>query len=48
LDPTNYIDDSVAFQTYACPGCGLLIQTEILRPGDQPLWDLQLGEVKRK
>jgi N-methylhydantoinase B len=48
LDPNNYIDDSVVFQTYVCPGCGLLIQTEILRPGGVPLWDLQLGEVKRK
>jgi acetone carboxylase gamma subunit len=48
LDPKTYIDDSVVFQTYVCPGCGLLLQTEILRPGGEPLWDLQLAVVKRK
>jgi N-methylhydantoinase B len=48
LDPKTYIDDAVVFQTYVCPGCGLLLQTEILRPGGEPLWDLQLAEVKRK
>ncbi len=47
LDPKTYIDDTVVFQTYACPGCGLLLQTEIMREGEQPLWDLQLAEGKR-
>ena len=47
LDPHNYIDDEVSFRLYSCPACGLLIQTEILRPGDEPLADLQLHEEKR-
>jgi len=47
LDPHNYIDDEVLFRLYSCPACGLLIQTEILRPGDEPLGDLQIHEEKR-
>jgi N-methylhydantoinase B len=47
LPPTTYIDDEVVFRLYACPGCGLLLQTELLRPGDQPLWDLQISQEKR-
>jgi N-methylhydantoinase B len=47
LDPHNYIDEEVSFRLYSCPGCGLLIQTEILRPGDEPLPDLQVREEQR-
>lgn len=48
LDPRQYIEDAVAFHIYACPGCGLLLQTELLREGESPLWDLQLTEVKTR
>ncbi len=46
LDPHNYIEEEVSFRLYSCPACGLLIQTEILRPGDEPLADLQIDEEK--
>ncbi len=44
LDPGKHIDDALQFRLYACPSCGLLLQTELLRPGDEPLADLQLSE----
>jgi N-methylhydantoinase B len=47
VDPRYYIDDEVTFRLYSCPICGLLIQTEILRPGDEPLSDLEIHEEKR-
>lgn len=42
LDPKTYVDDDMVFRSYACPSCGLLIETEIARPTDAPLWDIQL------
>jgi acetone carboxylase gamma subunit len=30
-------------RSYACPSCGLLIQTELVRPTDPLLWDIQLA-----
>ena len=42
LDPQVYVDDDMVFRSYACPSCGLLIQTEMTRPTDPPLWDIQL------
>lgn len=43
LNPKVYIDDKIVFRSYACPSCGLLIQTELVRPTDPPLWDIQLA-----
>lgn len=43
LDPKTYVDDKIVFRSYACPSCGLLLQTEIARPTDPPLWDMQLA-----
>jgi len=42
LDPKVYVDDKIVFRSYACPSCGLLLQTEMARPTDPPLWDMQL------
>jgi len=42
LDPRTYIDDELQFRLYSCPSCGLLLQTELLRPTDEPLVDLEL------
>jgi N-methylhydantoinase B len=44
LDPKTYVDDKMVFRSYACPSCGLLLQIEIARPSDSPLWDMQLAE----
>jgi N-methylhydantoinase B len=43
LDPKTYVDDKMVFRGYACPSCGLLLQIEIARPTDPPLWDVQLA-----
>lgn len=43
LDPKTYVDDKIVFRSYSCPSCGLLIQTELVRPIDPPLWDIQLA-----
>ena len=43
LNPKVYVDDKIVFRSYACPSCGLLIQTELVRPTDPPLWDIQLA-----
>lgn len=43
LDPKVYVDDKMVFRNYACPSCGLLLQTEMARPTDPPLWDMQLA-----
>lgn len=43
LDPKVYVDDEIVFRSYACPSCGLLLQTELARPTDPPLWDTQLS-----
>jgi N-methylhydantoinase A/oxoprolinase/acetone carboxylase beta subunit len=43
LDPKTYMDEKIVFRSYACPSCGLLIQAELARPTDSPLWDVQLA-----
>lgn len=42
LDPKTYVDDEIVLRSYACPSCGLLLTTEMVRPTDPPLWDIQL------
>jgi len=34
----------MVLRSYACPSCGLLIQVDIARPTDPPLWDIQLPD----
>jgi N-methylhydantoinase B len=43
LNPKTYVDDKIVFRGYACPSCGLLLQIELVRPTDPPLWDIQLA-----
>jgi N-methylhydantoinase B len=43
LNPKTYVDDKMVFRSYACPNCGLLLQMEMTRPTDPPLWDIQLA-----
>ncbi len=42
LDPKLYIEETLEWRHFHCPGCGALLQTELARPSDPPLWDLQL------
>jgi len=32
---------------YICPGCGVLLDVEIARNGEDPLWDVRLGYTPR-
>jgi len=41
-DPGRYIDTKMVFRRYYCPGCGVLLDTEVARSQDPPLWDIQL------
>ncbi len=42
LPVENVTDDEVVLIQYACPGCDRLLQNEIRRSADEPLWDLRL------
>ncbi len=42
LDPKCYIEEDIEWRHYYCPKCGALLQTELARSSDAPLWDLQL------
>ena len=44
LNPKIYVDEKMVLRSYACPSCGLLIQVDIARPTDPPLWDIQLPD----
>lgn len=41
-DPSRYVDVEMVFRRYYCPGCGVLLDTEVARLEDPPLWDIEL------
>lgn len=42
-DPTRYIDDAIALRRYCCPGCHVLMSTEVVKV-DEPINDeMRLG-----
>jgi N-methylhydantoinase B len=48
-NPADYVDDAFVWRRYFCPGCYTLVETEIARPSDAPVWDIKLGlEAFRK
>ena len=42
-DPQRYVDAEIVWRRFACPACGVLLDTEIARADDPPLWDIQLA-----
>lgn len=40
--PGTDIDDDMVYRMYLCPGCGLALENELVRVGDEPTWDVQL------
>jgi N-methylhydantoinase B len=42
-DPSRYVDVEMVFRRYYCPGCGVLLDTEVARLEDPPLWDIELA-----
>lgn len=41
-DPKRFIDDEMVFRQYFCPGCVTLLENEINRASEPPLWDIEL------
>jgi N-methylhydantoinase B len=41
-DPARYVDEKMVARRFYCPGCGVLLDTEIAREQDPPLWDLEI------
>jgi N-methylhydantoinase B len=42
-DPARYVDEEMVFRRFFCPGCGVLLDTEVARLRDEPLWDIELA-----
>lgn len=41
-DPSRFIDDAMELRQFFCPGCVTLLDNEINRAGDPPVWDIEL------
>jgi N-methylhydantoinase B len=39
----DLVDDAFVLRQYACPGCGRLLDSKILRPSEPGLWDMRIG-----
>src|SRR5262249_14747414 len=37
-DPAEYIDETIEFRLFICPGCGTQVETEIALAKEPPLW----------
>ena len=42
-DPSLYVDDRFVWRRYFCPGCATLIETDVVREGESPIWDIRLA-----
>lgn len=42
VPPSRFIDDPMVLRQYFCPGCMRLLDNEINRAGQPPLWDIEL------
>jgi len=42
VDPGNYVDDEMRYHEYYCPGCGAMLETEILLADRDPVADKEL------
>jgi N-methylhydantoinase B len=42
-DPATELDDEIVYRQYLCPACGVLLDNEMARAEDPPLWDVQIG-----
>ena len=42
LDARQFLDEDFVYREYCCPGCGLLLQGDFTRSGDDDLWDIKL------
>jgi len=42
-DPREELDDAMVYRNYICPGCGVLLENELARSDEPPLWDVRLN-----
>lgn len=42
-DPRRYVDADLVLRRYYCPGCAVLMETEVAQAQDAPLWDIELA-----
>lgn len=42
-DPARYVDEKMSFRSFYCPGCGVLLDTEVARAQDAPLRDIEIS-----
>jgi N-methylhydantoinase B len=42
-DPARYVDAAMVFRRFYCPGCGVLLDTEVARASDAPLHDIEIS-----
>jgi N-methylhydantoinase B len=43
--PQKLIDDDFVLRQFACPGCARLMDGEVRRRAEPPMWDLRIAEV---
>jgi N-methylhydantoinase B len=41
-DPTQYVDDEMEFRQFYCPGCGTLLENEVIEADHDPVHDKEL------
>lgn len=41
-DPAEYVDDEMEFRKYYCPGCGTLLENEVILADLDPVHDREL------
>lgn len=42
-DPSFFVDDEFVLRRYCCPGCAVLMSTEVVRPTEAPVEEVLLG-----
>jgi N-methylhydantoinase B len=43
-DPATLIDDDFVLRQYACPGCARLLDNDVQRRSEPPIWDFRIEE----
>jgi len=39
VDPAHYIDEEMEYREYYCPGCGLMVENEVILASSEPVSD---------
>jgi N-methylhydantoinase B len=43
IDPQRHIKERIVLRRYYCPGCGVILDTDVSRAEEPPLWDIQIS-----